>query len=48
MINKRRNVLEMFIFTQVFHTAFIMFKKSLDTHLLLTNPTAVFVNDDWL
>ena len=35
------------IFTNTGHVIFIMLKKkSLTTHLLLTNPTAVFLNDD--
>ena len=36
-------------FTYTFHMVFIMLKKnSLTTHLLLTNPTAVFLRSGWL
>ena len=35
------------VVTNIGHMMFIVLKKkSLTTHLLLTNPTAVFLNDD--
>ena len=37
------------IFTNIGHMIFIMLKKkSLTTHLHLTNPAAVFLNNNWL
>ena len=45
----KRFLAERIIFTNTGHVIFIMLKKkSLTTHLLLTNPTAVFLNDDRL